>query len=80
MALRDPLLLFAVQKPALCIELPSHPTRAFDVCERRGDISRRELLARGFALGGVAMAGSSGALFGQEARCPDLPEVEETPE
>jgi FAD/FMN-containing dehydrogenase len=36
--------------------------------KRRGDISRRELLARGIALGGVAMAGSSGALFGQEAR------------
>ena len=31
-----------------------------------GDISRRELLARGIALGGVAMAGSSTTLFGQE--------------
>lgn len=32
-----------------------------------GDISRRELLARGIALGGVAMVGSSTNLFGQES-------------
>ena len=32
-----------------------------------GDISRRELLARGIAIGGVAMVGPSTNLFGQEA-------------
>lgn len=38
------------------------------MAKRRGDLSRRELLARTVALGGVAMAGPSGTLFGQEAQ------------
>ena len=38
------------------------------MAKRQGDISRRELLARGIAFGGVAMVGSSTELFGQEAR------------
>jgi len=37
------------------------------VAKRQVDISRRELLARGIAFGGVAMVGSSTKLFGQEA-------------
>jgi len=37
------------------------------MAKQRGDISRRELLARGIALGGVAMVGSPTELFGQEA-------------
>ncbi len=36
------------------------------MAKRQGDISRRELLARGIAFGGVAMMGSSTELFGQE--------------
>ncbi len=36
------------------------------MANQHGDISRRELLARGIALGGVAMVGSSTNLFGQE--------------
>ena len=36
------------------------------MAKRQGDISRRELLARGIAFGGVAMVGSSTQLFGQE--------------
>ncbi len=36
------------------------------MAKRQGDISRRELLARGIAFGGVAMVGSSTELFGQE--------------
>ncbi len=36
------------------------------MAKQQGDISRRELLARGIALGGVAMVGSSTELFGQE--------------
>ncbi len=36
------------------------------MAKRRGDISRRELLARGIAFGGVAMVGPSTQLFGQE--------------
>jgi len=35
--------------------------------KRKGDISRRELLARGIAFGGVAMFGSSTELLSQEA-------------
>jgi FAD/FMN-containing dehydrogenase len=35
--------------------------------KQQGDISRRELLARGITFGGVAMMGSSTKLFGQEA-------------
>ena len=38
------------------------------MAKRQGDISRRELLARGIAIGGVAMVGSPTKLFGQEAR------------
>jgi len=34
--------------------------------KQQGNISRRELLARGIAFGGVAMVGSSTELFGQE--------------
>ena len=37
------------------------------MAKRQGNISRRELLARGIALGGVAMVGSPTRLFGQEA-------------
>ncbi len=37
------------------------------MAKRQGDISRRELLARGIAFGGVAMVGPSTQLFGQEA-------------
>ena len=37
------------------------------MAKRKGDISRRELLARGIAFGGVAMLGSSTELLGQEA-------------
>jgi FAD/FMN-containing dehydrogenase len=36
------------------------------MAKQQGDISRRELLARGIALGGAAMVGSSTELFGQE--------------
>ncbi len=36
------------------------------MAKQQGDISRRELLARGIAFGGVAMVGSSTQLFGQE--------------
>ncbi len=36
------------------------------MAKQHGDISRRELLARGIAFGGVAMVGSSTELFGQE--------------
>lgn len=35
--------------------------------ESQGAISRRELLARGIAIGGVAIAGPSAAVFGQES-------------
>ena len=38
------------------------------MAKRKGDISRRELLARGIAIGGVAMAGSSTELLAQEAQ------------
>ena len=37
------------------------------MANQQGDISRRELLARGIALGGVAMVGSSTNLFGQDS-------------
>jgi FAD/FMN-containing dehydrogenase len=37
------------------------------MAKQQGDISRRELLARGIAFGGVAMVGSPTELFGQEA-------------
>ena len=37
------------------------------MAKRKGHISRRELLARGIAFGGAAMAGSPTKLFGQEA-------------
>ncbi len=37
------------------------------MAKQHGDISRRELLARGIAFGGVAMVGASTELFGQEA-------------
>ncbi len=37
------------------------------MAKRKGDISRRELLARGIAFGGVAMLGTSTELLGQEA-------------
>ncbi len=37
------------------------------MAKRQGDISRRELLARGIAFGGVAMLGTSTELLGQEA-------------
>jgi len=36
------------------------------MAKQHGNISRRELLARGIAFGGVAMVGSSTELFGQE--------------
>jgi hypothetical protein len=38
------------------------------MAKRQGHISRRELLARSIAFGGVAMVGSFTKLFGQEAR------------
>ena len=38
------------------------------MAKRKGDISRRELLARSIAFGGVAMAGSSTELLAQEAQ------------
>jgi len=37
------------------------------MAKRKGDISRRELLARGIAIGGVAMAGSSTELLALSA-------------
>ena len=37
------------------------------MAKQHGDISRRELLKQGIAIGGVAMVGSSTELFGQEA-------------
>ena len=38
-----------------------------DMAKRHGHISRRELLARGIALGGLSVVGSISKLFGQEA-------------
>ena len=43
------------------------------MAKQQGDISRRELLARGIAFGGVAMVGSSTQLFGQEALSEGTP-------
>ena len=43
------------------------------MAKRQGNISRRELLARGIAFGGVAMAGSPTKLFGQEALSEGTP-------
>jgi FAD/FMN-containing dehydrogenase len=37
---------------------------------RKGHLSRRELLARGAALGGATMVGAPGSLFAQEAAAP----------
>ncbi len=43
------------------------------MAKRQGNISRRELLARGIAFGGVAMVGSPTQLFGQEALSEGTP-------
>jgi len=43
------------------------------MAKQHGDISRRELLVRGIAFGGVAMVGSSTELFGQEALSEGTP-------